>query len=59
MGRSSPDENLLLLEALRKKGHVVAATGKGIRDAPSLRQVLKTTNLCFETLKMRSSLLLL
>ncbi|KAG2248500.1 hypothetical protein Bca52824_088128 [Brassica carinata] len=38
MGRSSPDENLLLLEALRKKGHVVAATGKGIRDAPSLRQ---------------------
>ncbi|CAF2071837.1 unnamed protein product [Brassica napus] len=33
MGRSSPDENLLLLEALRKKGHVVAATGKGIRDA--------------------------
>ena len=52
MGRSSPDENLLLLEALRKKGHVVAATGKGIRDAPSLRQVLKNTNLCFETLKM-------
>ncbi|XP_048600188.1 calcium-transporting ATPase 8, plasma membrane-type-like isoform X4 [Brassica napus] len=38
MGRSSPDENLLLLEALKKKGHVVAATGKGIRDAPSLRQ---------------------
>ncbi|RID78805.1 hypothetical protein BRARA_A01596 [Brassica rapa] len=38
MGRSSPDENLLLLEALRKKGHVVSATGKGIRDAPSLRQ---------------------
>ncbi|XP_009139779.1 calcium-transporting ATPase 8, plasma membrane-type [Brassica rapa] len=38
MGRSSPDENLLLLKELRKKGHVVAATGKGIRDAPSLRQ---------------------
>ncbi|CAH8317845.1 unnamed protein product [Eruca vesicaria subsp. sativa] len=38
MGRSSPDENLLLLEELSKKGHVVAATGKGIRDAPSLRQ---------------------
>ncbi|KAL0873277.1 hypothetical protein Bca101_022982 [Brassica carinata] len=38
MGRSSPDENLLLIEALSKKGHVVAATGKGIRDAPSLRQ---------------------
>ncbi|KAJ0251417.1 hypothetical protein HA466_0123780 [Hirschfeldia incana] len=38
MGRSSPDKNLLLLKELRKKGHVVAATGKGIRDAPSLRQ---------------------
>ncbi|KAJ4913206.1 plasma membrane-type protein [Raphanus sativus] len=38
MGRSSPDVNLLLLEALSKKGQVVAATGKGIRDAPSLRQ---------------------
>ncbi|KAF8114003.1 hypothetical protein N665_0043s0073 [Sinapis alba] len=38
MGRSSPDGNLLLLKELRKKGHVVAATGKGIRDAPSLRQ---------------------
>ena len=59
MGRSSPDENLLLLKELRKKGHVVAATGKGIRDAPSLRQVLKNSNLAFETLKMRSSLLLL
>ncbi|XP_048600191.1 calcium-transporting ATPase 8, plasma membrane-type-like [Brassica napus] len=38
MGRSSPEENHLLLKELRKKGHVVAATGKGIRDAPSLRQ---------------------
>ncbi|KAG2244640.1 hypothetical protein Bca52824_093529 [Brassica carinata] len=38
MGRSSPDENLLLLKELRKKGDVIAATGKGIRDAPSLRQ---------------------
>ncbi|KAF3529569.1 hypothetical protein DY000_02038392, partial [Brassica cretica] len=40
MGRSSPEENHLLLKELRKKGHVVAATGKGIRDAPSLRQLL-------------------
>ena len=45
MGRSSPEENHLLLKELRKKGHVVAATGKGIRDAPSLRQVLKNSNL--------------
>ncbi|XP_019057894.1 PREDICTED: calcium-transporting ATPase 8, plasma membrane-type-like [Tarenaya hassleriana] len=38
MGQSTPEDNLLLLKALRTKGHVVAVTGKEIHDAPSLLQ---------------------
>ncbi|KAL0910603.1 hypothetical protein M5K25_021602 [Dendrobium thyrsiflorum] len=36
MGRSSPNDKLLLVQALRKKGHVVAVTGDGTNDAPAL-----------------------
>ncbi|RYQ86267.1 hypothetical protein Ahy_B10g105947 isoform B [Arachis hypogaea] len=36
MGRSSPNDKLLLVEALRKRGHIVAVIGDGTNDAPAL-----------------------
>ncbi|XP_077217304.1 calcium-transporting ATPase 5, plasma membrane-type-like [Tasmannia lanceolata] len=38
MGRSSPNDKLLLVQALRKIGHVVAVTGDGTNDAPALHE---------------------
>ncbi|PHT75635.1 Calcium-transporting ATPase 9, plasma membrane-type [Capsicum annuum] len=38
MGRSSPNDKLLLVQALRSKGHVVAVTGDGTNDAPALHE---------------------
>ncbi|KAK9055270.1 hypothetical protein SSX86_026352 [Deinandra increscens subsp. villosa] len=38
MGRSSPNDKLLLVQALRKLGHVVAVTGDGTNDAPALHE---------------------
>ncbi|KAM7473532.1 hypothetical protein LguiB_020775 [Lonicera macranthoides] len=38
MGRSSPNDKLLLVQALRKMGHVVAVTGDGTNDAPALHE---------------------
>ncbi|XP_071709373.1 calcium-transporting ATPase 9, plasma membrane-type-like [Rutidosis leptorrhynchoides] len=38
MGRSSPNDKLLLVQALRKNGHVVAVTGHGTNDAPALHE---------------------
>ncbi|XP_027353594.1 calcium-transporting ATPase 8, plasma membrane-type-like [Abrus precatorius] len=38
MGRSSPTDKLLLVQALRRKGHVVAVTGDGTNDAPALHE---------------------
>ncbi|KAF8392896.1 hypothetical protein HHK36_021136 [Tetracentron sinense] len=38
MGRSSHNDKLLLVQALQKKGHVVAVTGDGTYDAPALRE---------------------
>ncbi|XP_057987929.1 calcium-transporting ATPase 8, plasma membrane-type isoform X2 [Hevea brasiliensis] len=38
MGRSSPNDKLLLVQALRKGGHVVAVTGDGTNDAPALHE---------------------
>ncbi|KAI9122748.1 hypothetical protein K1719_005637 [Acacia pycnantha] len=38
MGRSSPNDKLLLVQALRGKGHVVAVTGDGTNDAPALHE---------------------
>ena len=43
MGRSSPNDKLLLVQALRKKGHVVAVTGDGTNDAPALHEVKNKT----------------
>lgn len=43
MGRSSPNDKLLLVQALRKGGDVVAVTGDGTNDAPALHEVC---NLC-------------
>ncbi|XP_042048073.1 calcium-transporting ATPase 9, plasma membrane-type-like [Salvia splendens] len=38
MGRSSPNDKLLLVQALRKQGEVVAVTGDGTNDAPALNE---------------------
>lgn len=38
MGRSSPNDKLLFVQALRKGGHVVAVTGDGTNDAPALHE---------------------
>ncbi|MED6216509.1 Calcium-transporting ATPase 10, plasma membrane-type [Stylosanthes scabra] len=38
MGRSSPNDKLLLVQALRRKQHVVAVTGDGTNDAPALHE---------------------
>ncbi|CAJ2643571.1 unnamed protein product [Trifolium pratense] len=38
MGRSSPNDKLLLVQALRRKGHVVAVTGDGTNDAHALHK---------------------
>jgi P-type Ca2+ transporter type 2C len=39
MGRSSPNDKLLLVQALKKKGHVVAVTRDGTNDAPALHDI--------------------
>ncbi|XP_062104609.1 uncharacterized protein LOC133815832 [Humulus lupulus] len=39
MGRSSPNDKLLLVQALRKGGEVVAVTGDGTNDAPALHEI--------------------
>ncbi|KAJ0246080.1 Calcium-transporting ATPase 8 [Hirschfeldia incana] len=38
MGRSSPNDKLLLVQSLRRRGHVVAVTGDGTNDAPALHE---------------------
>ncbi|XP_028751403.1 calcium-transporting ATPase 8, plasma membrane-type [Neltuma alba] len=38
MGRSSPNDKLLLVQALRRTEHVVAVTGDGTNDAPALHE---------------------
>ncbi|XP_010445455.1 PREDICTED: calcium-transporting ATPase 8, plasma membrane-type-like isoform X2 [Camelina sativa] len=36
--QSSPSDNLLLVQALKNRGHIVAATGMGIHDPKTLRE---------------------
>ncbi|XP_022760199.1 putative calcium-transporting ATPase 13, plasma membrane-type [Durio zibethinus] len=38
MSRSSPFDKLLMVQCLKKKGHVVAVTGDGTNDAPALKE---------------------
>ncbi|XP_012080805.1 calcium-transporting ATPase 10, plasma membrane-type isoform X1 [Jatropha curcas] len=38
MGRSSPNDKLLFVQALKKRRHVVAVTGDGTNDAPALHE---------------------
>ncbi|RAL54591.1 hypothetical protein DM860_001719 [Cuscuta australis] len=38
MARSSPFDKLLMVQCLKKKGHIVAVTGDGTNDAPALKE---------------------
>ena len=39
IGRSCPNDKLLLVKALKKRGHVVSVTGDGTNEAPALKEV--------------------
>lgn len=55
MGRSSPNDKLLLVQALRKGGEVVAVTGDGTNDAPALHEVDSLSLLYHECLRSNVS----
>ncbi|KAL2506917.1 Calcium-transporting ATPase 12 [Abeliophyllum distichum] len=40
VARSSPFDKLLMVQCLKKKGHVVAVNGDGINDAPAIKEAV-------------------
>ena len=59
MARSSPLDKLLMVQCLKKKGHVVAVTGDGTNDAPALKEADIGLSMGTEVAKESSDIVIL